>query len=133
MDIRYATLDDMDLLLSHDKHISREILERRILDKRVYIMTKSGTFMGWLRYNMFWDNTPFLNMLYILEEYRENGFGKMALDTWATHMKNLGHDTIMASTLSNERAVPFYLKNGYKIVGGFNTRDGYELILIKKI
>lgn len=32
--------------------------------------------IGWLRYSYFWDNIPFMNMLYINENYRNKGIGK---------------------------------------------------------
>ena len=43
-------------------------------------MFDNNNFIGWLRFNLFWDNIPFLNMLYFLEEYRRKGYGKQLLD-----------------------------------------------------
>jgi hypothetical protein len=31
--------------------------------------------IGWLRYNLFLDNVPFMNTLFILEAYRNKGIG----------------------------------------------------------
>ena len=33
-------------------------------------MYEDDKFVGWLRYNLFWDNTPFMNMLYLLDNER---------------------------------------------------------------
>ncbi len=66
MNIRTALPRDIDLLCLHDRHISRRELGDLINRKRVYIAEEQGEFLGWLRYSLFWDNTPFLNMLYLL-------------------------------------------------------------------
>ena len=71
--IRYADIQDFTVLKEHDKHISESELGNIIPAKRVFVMYQGNTFMGWLRYGLFWDNTPFINMLYILDGYRGNG------------------------------------------------------------
>ena len=73
--------------------------------------------MGWLRYNLFWDNTPFMNMLFLLDNYRGKGYGKQLVNTWKCNMKAIGYDIVRTSTLSNEQAQHFYRKLGYKDAG----------------
>lgn len=65
MKIRYAEEADINLLTEHDQHISKEELGNSIRLRRVYIAEENGSFVGWMRYNLFWDNTPFMNLLYI--------------------------------------------------------------------
>ena len=90
--------------------------------------------VGWLRYNLFWDNTPFMNMLYILEEFRGEGFGKEFVAFWEVLMKKLGYEIVITSTASDEYAQHFYNKLGYSVIGGFTiVGDPYELILSKKL
>lgn len=66
MNIRYALESDIDILIKYDTHIKKEVLKECILLKRVYIMEENNNLIGILRYNLFWDNTPFLNLLFIL-------------------------------------------------------------------
>lgn len=132
--IRKATGKDLDFL-KKDVHISSLILKENIERGYVYIIeTKDGTSIGWLRYNLFWDNTPFLNMLYVLEEYRDKGYGSLALTYWEEEMKKQGFKEFMTSTLVHESAIHFYLKHGYEAVGGFHpSLSEYEIILKKTI
>lgn len=74
VEIRYATMADKELLLSKDSHIKENIWEETIKSNRGIIMLVDGVFAGWLRWNLFWDEIPFMNMLYFLEEYRGNGY-----------------------------------------------------------
>ncbi|MBD5117507.1 MAG: GNAT family N-acetyltransferase [Ruminococcaceae bacterium] len=134
MKIRFAAISDTDNLCKHDRHISKQELEASINMKRVYIAEEGDVFIGWLRYNLFWDNTPFMNMLYLLDGYRGKGNGKALVRHWENEMKALGFGTVMTSTASDEYAQHFYNRLGYAAIGGF-TQEGepYELILSKKI
>lgn len=134
MKIRLAQTNDLKILSLNDKHINKGELENLIRLNRVYIIEINGKFIGWLRYNMFWDNTPFMNMLYISEENRDQGFGKLLVEHWESEMKVLGYNTVMTSTASDEYAQHFYMKLGYKVVGGFTPfGDPFEVILSKQI
>ncbi|MDE5780321.1 MAG: GNAT family N-acetyltransferase [Lachnospiraceae bacterium] len=129
-----AEKNNTDTILKWDKHISKQELQNLIQLNRVYIAEQDNQFIGWLRYNLFWDNTPFMNMLYILEEFRRNGYGKSLVEFWETQMKNSGYDIVMTSTASNEYSQHFYNKLGYKTIGGFIiTPDPYEIMLSKKL
>lgn len=74
--IRYATENDIAILEQYDKHISKEELRNIIKLNRVILMFEGNDFIGWLRFNLFWDNTPFMNMLYFIDGYRGKGNGK---------------------------------------------------------
>lgn len=134
MKIRLAQTNDLEILFLNDRHISKCELGNLIRLNRVYIIENNVNFIGWLRYNLFWDNTPFMNMLYILEENRGQSFGKLLVEHWENEMRNLGYNTIMTSTASDEYAQHFYMKLGYKVVGGFTPfGDPFEVILSKQI
>lgn len=132
--IRAADKSDAELLLSYDRHISRSELESIIGLGRVFILECGGSFAGWLRYGLFWDNTPFMNMLFLLEEYRSRGFGKIFVEFWERKMAEYGYAEVMTSTASDEYAQHFYNRLGYTTVGGFApSGEPFELILTKKI
>ena len=134
MIIRRATFADLPVLSGHDLHISEAELENLIRLDRVTIMEVNGQFAGWLRWNLFWDNTPFLNMLYLLEPHRGQGYGRELMAHWETRMKNLGFHRIMTSTASDEYAQHFYQKLGYAAIGGFSPAgDPYEIIFEKSL
>lgn len=87
--------------------------------KRIYIVEAEDSIAGWLRYGLFWDNTPFMNMLYLLEEYRGKGLGSALVSHWERELLARGFSTVMTSTASDEYAQHFYHKLGYRAVGGF--------------
>ena len=134
MDIRAAGPDDIPVLRQHDRHISGQELETGVRLGRVYVAEEQGEFVGWLRYNLFWDNTPFMNLLYVLDGYRGRGYGRLLVECWEEQMRRAGFGTVMTSTQSDEYAQHFYNRLGYAAVGGFLLPgEPYELILAKKL
>lgn len=134
MNIRIAQKEDLDVLCQYDKHIAKEELVYCISRNRIYIAEENGAFIGWLRYNLFWDNTPFMNMIYFLEDFRGKGLGRQLVQYWEKQMKILNYECVMTSTATDEYAQHFYNKLGYRTVGGFIYQlDPYEIILMKDI
>ena len=132
--IRYAEKTDIPLLSERDKHISREELENSVFLKRILVLFVDEIFVGWLRYNLFWDNIPFMNMLYVMESARGKGFGKELVAFWENEMRMKGHDRVLTSTLSNEQAQFLYRKLGYTDIGSLLLPDEpLEIIFLKEI
>jgi ribosomal protein S18 acetylase RimI-like enzyme len=132
INIKYAGNDDLLWLKEHDKYISEKILMDKIKNKEIYVVKNKGKIIGWLRYNLFWDNIPFMNMIYFLEEYRKMGIGTELVKYWENEMKQNGYNNVLTSTQSDEEAQHFYRKIGYKEIGGFKYyNDPYEIIFQK--
>lgn len=74
-EIKYATMDDYGLLISRDTHVRKGEWKKLIEKNQALIFKVDNHFAGWLRYNLFWNEIPFMNMLYFLEEYRGKGYG----------------------------------------------------------
>lgn len=134
MIIRTANTDDLPLIAEYDHHVSSQELRNLLTLGRVAIAEDGESFLGWLRWNLFWDSTPFLNMLYLLEPHRGKGHGKAMMQWWETEMGRLGFSTVMTSTASDENAQHFYVNLEYTAIGGFSLPgDPYELIFCKKL
>lgn len=135
MKIEYASELDFQYILDNDKHISKELINIKIKTKEIIIVrNQDNKNIGWLRYGYFWDNTPFMNMLYIDENYRNKGIGKDLIRFWENEMKNKGYKLVMTSTLSNENSQHFYRKLGYKDAGSLLLEDEpLEIIFTKKV
>lgn len=116
--IRYVNVSDKPFWYTLDSHLSEDEFELKIRDKRGYIISDGDKLIGVMRYNLFWDNTPFLTLIYIDELYRGKGFGRQAMLHWEAEMRILGYKMIMTSTQVDEEAQHFYRKLGYIDKGG---------------
>lgn len=131
--IRLAEECDLEILSRNDKHVSAEMLKKKISDKNILIAEKNGEFAGWLRYNLFWDEMPFMNMLFVIEKFRGTGIGRELVRSWEKMMSEQGYKFLLTSTQANEYAQHFYRKLGYNDLGGFFPfGEEYEIILGKK-
>lgn len=138
MQIRYVVKEDKEFWFSLDKHLAEAEFEKKVRDKMGYVLIEDGQPIGLLRYNLFWDNTPFCTMLYIDWEHHKRGYGKELLTYWEADMKKAGYGMVMTSTQVDEEAQHFYRKLGYQDAGGFVVNvPGYEqpmeMLMVKGI
>ena len=136
LQIRYAEAEDRDGWFRLDRQLAEEEFDRKVRDRRGLVLTEEGRIIGILRWNLFWDEAPFCNLLYIAEDRRGQGNGSLLMARWEREMAALGHDMVMTSTQSDETAQHFYRKLGYRDSGGFTVdipshEQPLELIFIK--
>lgn len=62
--------------------ILQKSFSRKVHQQTAFVLWAGGIDVGVLRYNLFWDQTPFLNLIYLAEEYRSVGLGRQALASW---------------------------------------------------
>ena len=117
--IRYLTASDKEFWYRLDKHLPEEEFENKVRTKRGYILLLDEKPIGLLRYNLFWDNTPFCTMLFVDQKYQRKGYGKHLMEYWENDMKMQGYKMLLTSTQVDEEAQHFYRKLGYKDCGGF--------------
>ncbi|MCI5829163.1 MAG: GNAT family N-acetyltransferase [Treponema sp.] len=136
--IRYVKDEDKDFWYGLDKHLPETEFEKKVRDNQGYVLMENGKKTGLLRYNLFWDNTPFCTMLFVDWSRQKKGYGLAVMNHWENDMKSKGYGMVMISTQVDENAQHFYRKLGYKDCGGFILDiPGYEqpmeLFMSKKI
>ncbi len=76
INIAFANDLDYEYIKGRDHHISENLISAKIKEKEIYIIRNpDGSNIGWMRYGYFWDNIPFMNMIWIEEEFRDKGVG----------------------------------------------------------
>ena len=119
--------EDKPFWYSLDRHLPEEEFANKVRDKRGYVLEVDGKPVGLLRYNLFWDNTPFCTLLFVDWAYQKKGYGRLLMEHWEADMKEKGYGMVLTSTQVDEEAQHFYRKLGYKDCGGFvPTVPGYE-------
>ena len=134
MEIRYAKPSDLEMIAEYDDDVSEEVLKDAIAMKRIILLFIDGEYEGWLRFNLFWDNIPFMNLLYLSEDQRGKGYGKKMVEFWEREMAEQGFGFVLTSTQSDEEAQFFYRKLGYTDRGALVLPDEpLEIILYKNV
>ena len=80
--VRHVRAEDKVFWYSLDKHLPEDEFENKVRDGQGYILLDEDDPVGILRYNLFWDNTPFCTLLYIRDDMQKNGCGKHLMKYW---------------------------------------------------
>ena len=134
IEIRFATSQDYDYLVHNDRQIKPEMVKKKIEDAEIIVVLDDEQNIGWLRFNYFWDEIPFMNMLWIEEDYRRKGIGTRLVNFWETEIFQRDKNQVMTSTLSDETAQHFYRKLEYQDCGSLLLPDeALEIFFLKSL
>jgi ribosomal protein S18 acetylase RimI-like enzyme len=134
MRVDFASPDDLDFLAGEDHHVDRDVIRDKITRREIVVAYVEGSPVGFLRYGYFWDEIPFMNLLWVEGESRGKGYGTQLVSFWEREMRRLGHDSVMTSSLANERAQHLYRRLGYADVGSLLMPDEpLEIVFLKEL
>ena len=135
MEIRLAVAKDKKKILKYDSHIHHNKVGECIYNGLVDVLCDDDKIVGVLRYNLFWQSIPFLDLLFIDEAYRGQGWGSKMMADWEENMKHMGYPYVMLSTQEDETAKFFYEKIGYRRIGAFlpPEQDADEIMYLKEL
>jgi inorganic pyrophosphatase len=133
--IRPAVANDKQQILKYDRHIHDNKVGECIDSGLVYVLCDDDKIVGILRYNLFWQSIPFLDLIYIDEAYRGQGWGSKMMADWEETMKRMGYSYAMLSTQEDESAKYFYEKLGYRRIGAFlpPEQEADEIMYLKEL
>ena len=132
MRVAFAGLDDLDFLVAEDHHVTRDVIRDKIARREVMVAHVENRRVGFLRHGYFWDEIPFMNLLWVEEQSRGQGYGTQLVSFWESEMRKLGHDSVMTSSSSSERAQHLYRRLGYVDVGSLLMPDEpLEIVVLK--
>ena len=138
MKIRYVEQGDREFWFRLDRHLPEAEFDEKVRNRRGYVALEDGRPVGILRYNLFWDNTPFCTLLCIDGACRSRGYGRALMARWEADMRALGYGAALTSTQVDESAQHFYRRIGYRDCGGIvfdipGFEQPMEMFLIKDL
>ena len=135
MTIRTAVPADLDGIRNYDRHIPAARLEECIRRGQVVVLEDNGKILGVLRWNLFWQSLPFLDLIFLDNALRGQGWGTEMMALWEINMAEQGFRHVLLSTQEDELAKFFYEKLGYTLCGDFlpPDQDARELMYRKEL
>ena len=135
LEIRLAVAKDKKQILKYDPHIHHDKVGECICNGLVDVLCDGKKIVGILRWNLFWQSIPFLDLIYIDEAYRGQGWGSKMMADWEDSMKAMGYSYVMLSTQEDETAKYFYEKLGYHRIGAFlpPEQNADEIMYLKEL
>ena len=134
MEIRLAVAADKPQILKYDCHIPCNTVGECIHNGLVYVLWDGNRVVGMLRYSLFWQTIPFLDLIYIDDACRGLGWGSKMMELWEKAMQAMGYRHAMLSTQADETAQFFCKKIGYQQIGAFlpPEQEADEIMFLKE-
>jgi GNAT superfamily N-acetyltransferase len=129
---RTAEADDLPFLGAVDRHVTEQELAHVVAAGRVLVAEEGIAPIGLLRWGMFWDAVPFMNLLFVLPEHRSRGAGTLLVETWERAQAAAGHALVYTSTSAAETAQHLYRRLGYVDSGSLLLPDEPTELVLRK-
>jgi ribosomal protein S18 acetylase RimI-like enzyme len=118
--IKFAEVEEIGEVRQLDPH-SEYIDRNRILSKiqqREIIVAKTDTLVGLLKFSYFWATRPYIDLIYITEQYRGLGFSNQLLDYLVNFLATGGYSYLFSSSEEKDtKAQSWHLHHGFKQMG----------------
>ena len=133
-----ARLNEEAEWLFVDHHLPQSSFSALAREGRALWILADREKVGLMRWGLFWDEIPFLNLIWLYSDCRRKGIGQAAMERWEDSLRKKGYRAAMTSTQSDEQAQHFYRKLGYQDTGGLiltlpGMEQPMEIILIKDL
>lgn len=115
--IRYAQPKDFVFLKENDQEANPMELANLVNLERILVAEKGPEILGWLRWNLFGDNTPFMSFMHVVKQAQEKGIDLALINQWESLMKEKRFSTVLTSVEENQMKQDFYQKLGYSDAG----------------
>lgn len=129
---RTASDADLTFLRGADQHIAPTHIADLVRAGRVMVAETGGTVVGFVRWGLFWDHVPFMNLLWIVPERRGQGIGRALVAAWESAQLSDGHTMVLTSTVSAETAQHLYRRLGYLDSGVLLLPDEPAELIFRK-
>ena len=135
MTISPAGIADKPSVIRYDRHIPEARLDECIRSGQVLVLRSGEAVIGILRWSLFWQTIPFLDLLYIGDVHQSQGHGRRMMAHWENEMAAQGYRHVMLSTQADETAQFFYEKLGYHKIGAFlpPEQEADELMYLNQL
>lgn len=104
LQIRFATSADADWCIAQDRLVPAEVVRQKIEAGEMLVAERKGTAIGHLRLEYLWSKFPFIALVRVDEECRNQGIGRALLRFLEGLLRERGHRVLLSSSMANDPA-----------------------------
>jgi GNAT superfamily N-acetyltransferase len=132
--IRFAQSDDFESVKGLDPYLDATLFSYKITLQQIIVAENEDKILGVLRYGLFWDHIPFINMIMVKESSRNQKIGTKLMDWFENWMIQKHYHSVMTSSLACESGQHFFRGKGYRDCGSlFIEKEGAEILFMKDL
>ena len=101
--VRFADLMDLDGCITLDHpHMPAEVIQRKVEQREIIVAEKAGQLVGYLRLDHLWSFVPYIALIWVVEDQRQQGVGRAMLRYLENVLCEQGHTALYSSSQANE-------------------------------
>ncbi|MFX1561404.1 MAG: GNAT family N-acetyltransferase [Promethearchaeota archaeon] len=135
--VRFAGPELLEWCVVEDSYVTEQVIRHKIVNDEIIIAELDGKPIGYLRLEYLWSNIPYIGVIFVNEDYRNEGIGQKILAFLEDYLRSRGHDVLYSSSQANEpepqawhRSVGF-VESG--IISGINEGGIGEVFFRKSL
>ncbi len=135
--VRFAGPEVLEWCVVEDVQVTEQVIRHKIINDEIIIAELDGQPIGYLRIEYLWSNIPYIGVIFVIDDYRNEGIGGKILAFLEDYLRSRGHDVLYSSSQVNEpeaqawhRSVGF-LESG--IISGINEGGIGEVFFRKSL
>lgn len=103
IEVRFANQTDLDgcIALDHPT-VPAEVIKRKVEQREIIVAGKTGRLVGYLRLEYLWSIVPYIALIWVVEDQRQQGIGGAMLHYLENFLHEQGHTTLYSSSQANE-------------------------------
>jgi N-acetylglutamate synthase-like GNAT family acetyltransferase len=103
--VRFASQTDLDGCIALD-HATMpvEVIKRKVEQREIIVAEKAGQLVGYLRLEYLWSTVPYIALIWVVEDQRQQGIGFRLLHYLENVLREQGHTALYSSSQANEPA-----------------------------
>ena len=119
-ELTVATEADIQDIYAFDNEFLHERLAECIKENRVFVLRSRGGIFGVMRYNLFLESLPCLDVLILDSAYIKKGYVQKMMDYWEFRMRELGYGYVMITMFADQVEVYGPEMFSYQKMGDFS-------------
>ena len=103
IEVRFANQMDLDecIVLDHPT-MPVEVIKRKVEQREIIVAEKAGQLVGYLRLEYLWSTVPYIALIWVVEDQRQQGIGSAMLRYLENVLREQGHTALYSSSQANE-------------------------------
>ena len=131
--VRFAGPELLEWCVVSDSHVTEQVIRHKIVNDEIIIAELDGNPIGYLRIEYLWSNIPYIGVVFVLEDYRNEGVGQKILAFLEDYLRSRGHDVLFSSSQANEPAPQAWHRSVGFVESGINEGGIGEIFFRKSL
>lgn len=120
--VRFVRITDLFWLKREDEHIDPQQLLRKTLHREYLIALLKRKKVGALRFGYLWSTFPFIEVIWVNEEFQRMGIGRNMVEFFSSHLK-VRDISMLISSSDSPSAQVWHKKLGFLKIGHITIPD----------